>query len=188
MTTAPSASPALSPSEVTDDDLEREAARVRRHIWRERGAMGAGIVCGFAGLAAWVATGMALLFVAGLVVGGSVYRVLGPRGGPLDDPPGPRDPEAVAEVRRMTAGRGALTWLGSHLMTRAITTVIALGGLAGGFFVPGKLLAESMNDVIRGRMWGAAIGAIAASAVGYVVARALSRRVFGRTTSPFGSF
>ncbi|MCC6525146.1 MAG: hypothetical protein IT373_21005 [Polyangiaceae bacterium] len=172
--------------EVTDEELDQAARRVRRHVWRERGAMGAGMLVGFAGVAGWFALGTVLVFVGSLLVGGLVYRALRPRGGPLDDhEPGPVDPEARRAGGGMHA-RGLLGWLGSHVLVEVVSGIGVVGGIVLGLFFPGKLLGEQMNNPLQGMLVGAAIAAGVLGLLGLFLGRALARRVFPRAQSPFG--
>ena len=169
--------------EVSDEELREAAARVRRHEWRERGAMGVAMLIGFGGIAAWIASGVVLAFVLALFLGAAVYKGLAPRGGPLDDPPASVDPEARAMARRIS-GSGPLGWLASHVLKEVIVTLAVVAGLVGGIFFPGGLLVQSLHQPL-GWLYGAGIGAVVGGLVGYFAARALAHKLFGTTHNPF---
>lgn len=164
----------LPSREVTDAELEEAAARVRRHAWRERLAMGTAMLVGFAGLAGWVASGIALVFLGGLFVGSLVYGGLRPKHDPLEEPPveDGASADARAEMQRQIR-RGWLAWLASHVGEAMVGRLaIALGlalGLAGGW------AARTATGMPLSTCLGA--GAVAGVVLGATVGLVLGRRV-----------
>lgn len=176
--------PAPAPArEVTDAELEAAAARVRRHAWRERLAMGTAMLVGFAGLAGWLASGMALVFLGSLFVGSLVYGGLHPKHDPLEEPPTADDPSAAdaqAEMNRQIR-RGWLAWLAAHVgqaMVGRLAVVVGLVlGLGAGFAVralAGLSLGASLGG---GAIVGVCVGGLAGHLLGQRVARSIERRV-----------
>ncbi len=161
--------------EVTDEELAEEVAKVRRHRWQERAAMGSAIGLGFAGLAAWYQTGF--MFTAALAMAAAMvaYRKLSPKQDPLDAAFGPRDPAPIdPEVRVMAArvaGPGPFAWLASHYLSKLVATACTLAGAAAGF---GAWLAwPRALDARFAMLAGTLIGSVG----GYFAARAARRRM-----------
>ncbi len=172
--------PAPAPArEVTDAELEEAAARVRRHAWRERLAMGTAMLVGFAGLAGWVASGIALVFLGSLFVGSLVYGGLRPKHDPLEEPPTADDPAAAdarAEMNRQLR-RGWLAWLAAHVghaMVGRLAVVVGLVlGLGGGLAVR-SLTGLSLQACLGG---GAILGVVVGGVAGTLMGRRIAERI-----------
>lgn len=174
--------------EVTDAELEEAAARVRRHAWRERLAMGAGMLLGFAGIAGWIASGIALVFLGGLFAGSLLYGALRPKHDPFEEPAveDAAGADARAEMTRQIR-RGWLAWVAAHVGQAMVARLaIFLGlilGLAAGLAVRSVLGLSLEGSLGGGAIVGVGVGGIAGHLLGRSLARGLERRIQGHASS-----
>jgi hypothetical protein len=172
--------------EVTDAELEEAAARVRRHAWRERLSMGAGMLLGFAGIVGWIYSGIALVFLGSLFAGSLVYGALRPKHDALEEPPSAdAASESVRAEMRGQIRRGWLAWIAGHageaMFGRVVLGVALLLGLAAGYGLHRAADLPLAASVGGGAIGGIAVGAVVAIVVGRRLRHALESSIQGRS-------
>jgi hypothetical protein len=172
--------------EVTDAELEEAAARVRRHAWRERLSMGAGMLLGFAGIAGWLYSGIALVFLGGLFAGSLVYGALRPKHDALEEPPSTdAASESVREQMRGQIRRGWLASIAAHageaMFGRLVVGLGLLLGLALGYGLAVTAHVPIISALGGGAIAGVVVGAVVAIAAGRKLRHGIERHVQGRS-------
>lgn len=176
--TAPTAP--LPSREVTDAELDEAASKARRHAWRERLSMGAGMLFGLAGLAGWVYSGIVFVFAGGIVLGATIYGALRPKHDLFDQPMD--DAEARAEMSAQKR-RGWMAWLAVHLghtmVARASIFLGLVAGLATGWALTAATGVALQTTLTAGAIGGVATGALGGWFLGRRLARHLERKIQG---------